>query len=243
MIPIPAIDLKDGKVVRLLHGDFKEEKVYSEKAEEVARRFEADGAARIHVVDLDGALKGTPKNSGVVEALASKVRVPIEIGGGIRDLKTAERYIAMGISWVVLGTKACLDLGFLKEAVGEFGTKIIVGLDALDGYLATDGWTQKTKIKAIEYAAQVKASGGKTVIYTDISKDGALKGPNLKGIEALSKAVDLDVIASGGVSSLADLKAIAEIGQKNITGAIIGKALYENKFTLKDAIKTCLPNG
>ena len=239
MIPIPAIDLKGGKVVRLLHGNFKAEKVYSEKAEAAAENFQREGAARIHVVDLDGALSGVPKNLAVIETLASKVRVPIEVGGGIRDLKTAERYISMGVSWVILGTKACLDLGFLKEAVREFGSKVIVGLDALDGILATDGWTQKTKIKAVAHAAEVKACGAATIIYTDISKDGALKGPNLAGIETLAKSVDLEVIASGGISSLADLRALRALSCKNIQGAIIGKALYENKFTLKEAIQVC----
>ena len=235
--------MKDGKVVRLLHGDFKEQKIYSERAEEVAGAFQEDGAERIHVVDLDGALSGTPKNLAVIEALAAKITVPLEIGGGIRDLKVAQRYLSMGFSWIVLGTKACLDMGFLKEAVREFGRQVIVGLDALDGTLVTDGWTQKTKIKALAHAAEVKACGAATIIYTDISKDGALKGPNLPGIETLAKAVDLEVIASGGISTLSDLSAIVALSCKNIRGVIIGRALYENKFSLKDALKTCSQKG
>lgn len=243
MIPIPAIDLKGGKVVRLLRGDFKKEKVYSQKAEEVAQRFQNHGAARIHLVDLDGALSGSPKNTAVIELVAAKVKTPLEVGGGVRNLKTAALYFSMGVSWVILGTKACLDKGFVAEAVKEFGEKIIVGLDASDGYLATDGWTKKTNTKAIDYAKDIERFGVRTMIYTDISKDGALKGPSLEGIKAMSEALKADLIASGGVSSLADLKAIAALKRENILGAIIGKALYENKFSLKEAIGACSQKG
>ncbi len=243
MIPIPAIDLKGGKVVRLLHGDFNEQKIYSEKAEEVARRFQADGASRIHLVDLDGALSGTPKNTGLIETIAAKVKTPLEVGGGIRSLETAARYFSMGVSWVILGTKACLDKGFVAEAVKEFKEKIIIGLDASDGYLATDGWTKTTRTKAVDYAKEMERLGVSTVIYTDISKDGALKGPNLEGIRTMSEALKADLIASGGVSSLADLKAIAALKRENILGAVIGKALYENKFSLKEAIGACSQRG
>lgn len=239
MIPIPAIDLKGGKVVRLMQGDFKEQKIYSEKAEEVARRFQADGALRIHLVDLDGALSGEPRNTAVIELVAAKVKTPLQVGGGVRSLKTAALYLSMGVSWVILGTKACLDKGFVAEAVNEFKEKIIVGLDATDGYLATDGWTKKTNTKAVDYAKEIERMGVRTVIYTDISKDGALKGPNLQGIKAMSEAFKADLIASGGVSSIADLKAILAMKQKNILGTVIGKALYENKFNLKEAIDAC----
>lgn len=243
MIPIPAIDLKDGKVVRLLHGNFKEETVYSEKAEAIARRFQEDGAARIHIVDLDGALKGEPKNRAVIESVAGKIKTPLEVGGGIRSLETAELYFSMGVSWVILGTKACLDQGFVAEAVKEFKQKIIVGLDASGGYLATDGWTKVTKIKAVDYAKEIEKLGVESVVYTDISKDGALNGPNVEGIRTMSEALKADVIASGGVSSLADLKRITALKRPNILGAVIGKALYENKFTLREAINACSQNG
>ncbi len=243
MIPIPAIDLKGGKVVRLFQGNFKEEKIYPEKAEVLAKRFAEEGARRIHVVDLDGALGGAPKNTAVIESLAAKKTAPIQVGGGIRTLETAETYLSMGVSWVILGTKACLDKGFLSEAVKEFGEKIIVGLDALDGTLATDGWTKSTKIKAVEYAKEVERCGVRTIIYTDISKDGALKGPNLKEIKAMSLAIGIDLIASGGISCLEDLKAILDLKQENICGVVIGKALYENRFSFKEAVKACLPSG
>lgn len=242
MIPIPAIDLKDGKVVRLLHGNFKEEKVYFEDAGGVAKDFESEGAERLHVVDLDGALKGKPKNLDSVENILRAVRMPVEIGGGIRSLETAAKYLKMGASWVILGTQACLDAGFLREALSEFGDKVIVGVDARDGFIATDGWTKVTKTPAIDLAKSVQDFGGKSVIYTDISRDGALKGPSLKEIKTLSEAVGLDIIASGGVSSLRDLSNLAALKRPNLTGVIIGKALYEKKFTLKEAVETCSQN-
>ena len=240
MIPIPAIDLKGGKVVRLLHGNFKEEKIYLDKPEIIAQKFEAEGAARIHVVDLDGALKGTPKNLDGIEMILKHTRTPIEVGGGIRDLKTAERFLEMGVQWVIIGTQACLDRGFMEEALAEFKEKVIVGIDALAGWMATDAWTKVTKIKAVDFVKQVEALGGQTIIYTDIAKDGALKGPNLSEVEKICAALSIDVIASGGISSLGDLKKLMDLKQKNLMGVVIGKALYENKFSLKAAIETCL---
>lgn len=240
MIPIPAIDLKNGKVVRLLHGDFKEEKVYFDKPEVVAKRFAEEGAARIHVVDLDGALEGKPKNFNCVEAILNHVKTPVETGGGVRSLKTAEHYFKMGVSWVIFGTKACLDTGFMREVITEFKHRAIIGIDALNGLVATDGWTKTTKIRAVDLAKDVEALGGKTIIYTDISKDGALQGINLKEIHLLSQSVSLNIIASGGVSSMQDIQALIDLKQKNIAGVVIGKALYEHKIQLKDAIKTCL---
>ncbi len=243
MIPIPAIDLKGGKVVRLLQGKFEEEKVYFDEPDKVAKHFTEQGAARIHVVDLDGALGGTPKNMGSVEKILKKTRVPLQVGGGVRDLNTAKLYFEMGVVWVVFGTKACLDRGFLKEALAEFKDKVIVGIDASAGFVATDGWTQITKIKAQEFAKEAQKLGAKTVIYTDISKDGMLKGPSLNEIRALSSELTIDVIASGGVGTLKDLSELMALKQKNIVGVIIGKALYEEKFTLKDAIRVCSQKG
>lgn len=239
MIAIPAIDLKDGRVVRLLHGDFKEEKVYEVRPEDVARGYESEGARRVHVVDLDGALKGKPANIDLVEKVVRTVKIPVEVGGGIRDLKAAERYFEMGVKWVILGTKACLDRGFMTEAVREFGERIIIGIDAKDGMVATDGWTKVTGTKAADLAKDFQSQGGRALIYTDISKDGALKGPNLKEVAAMADAVSIDVIASGGVGSLDDLTALNKLGKKNISGVIIGKALYEKKFSVNQAVRTC----
>lgn len=243
MIPIPAIDLKDGKVVRLLRGDFKTVKVYSQRPEEIARQFEEGGAQRIHVVDLEGALAGKPKNRSSLEKILKSVRTPVQMGGGIRDLKTAHQYFEMGAGWVIFGTQACLDLGFLKEAIGEFGGKALVGLDASDGWIAIDGWTKITRTPALELAQRVESLGGKTVVYTDISRDGALQGPNLLQIKKLCESVKIDVIASGGVSSLSDLAVMVKMNQKNLLGTIVGTALYERRFTLAEAFKTCLQKG
>ncbi len=243
MIPIPAIDLKGGRVVRLFQGDFDQEVIYPQQAPAIARRFEHDGAARIHVVDLDGALKGEPKNQGLIEKILKAVKVPLEVGGGIRDLKQAHGYLAMGVRWVILGTKASLDAGFLQEALSELGERAIIGIDARDGEVATDGWTKVLPLKAMELAERVEILGGKTVIYTDISRDGALSGPNLKQIEDFCSARRLEVIASGGVAGLEDLSALKALKKENLIGVVIGKALYENKFSLKKAVKTCSQNG
>ncbi len=243
MIPIPAIDLKDGNVVRLLQGRFEEEKIYFGKPEAVAKRFEAEGARRIHVVDLDGALRGQLKNKSSVEAILKNVSTPLQVGGGIRDLKSIAVYFEMGVSWVILGTQVCLDKGFAREALAEYQEKILIGIDAVGGRVATDGWTKVTTLKAANFAKEMEALGAKTIIYTDISKDGVLKGPNLKEIKTLSQSLRIGVIASGGISSLDDLWEILDLKQKNIQGVIIGKALYENKFTLKDAVTTCSQNA
>ncbi len=240
MIPIPAIDLRGGKVVRLSRGDFKEGKVYDEKPERVAVRFEGEGAGRLHVVDLDGALGGRPRNLAAVEAVLGKVKIPVQVGGGIRDLKTAESYFKRGVRWAILGTQACLDEGFLKEAISEYADRVIVGIDAREGRVATDGWTKVSKVSAVEFAKKVETLGGQTVIYTDISKDGLLGGPNLNGVRELSRAVALSVIASGGVSSIQDIQNLLRLKQPNLVGVIIGKALYEKKLSLPEAVKTCL---
>lgn len=243
MIPIPAIDLRGGQVVRLLQGDFKRETVYSDSPETVARELESAGAPRLHVVDLDGALSGRPANLSAVEAILKKIRVPLEVGGGIRGPEAISRYLQMGASWVILGTKACLDHGFLREALTEFKDKIIVGIDAKAGLVATDGWTRVTQTQASELALRAQEWGCRTLIYTDIARDGVLEGPNLSEIRRLSEAVTLEVIASGGVGTLKDLERLAGLGRPNIAGVIIGKALYEKKFTVAEALRACSPKG
>ncbi len=243
MIPIPAIDLKGGNVVRLLQGDFKEQKIYAHSAAEVARQFELDGARRIHVVDLDGALEGKPANRASIEKIIRDIKVPLEVGGGIRSLDQVRDYIEMGVRWVILGTKACLDRGFLKEAIAEFSDRIIVGIDARGGKVAVDAWTKLMPDDATSLALDVQKFGGKTIIYTDISKDGAMAGPNLKEVSQMADAVTIDVIASGGVSKLDDLSKLLALNKKNISGVIIGKAIYEKKINLKDALDLCLQKG
>ena len=243
LIPIPAIDLIGGNVVRLVQGDFEKVTVYDETPQAVAKRFESQGAARLHVVDLEGARTGIPKNQQELAAILKAVKVPVEIGGGIRSLKTAERYLDMGARWVIFGSKPCLDEGFAREAAQAFGHKVIVGIDARDGFVATDGWTNVTGIKAVTMAKRMHAVGVSTIIYTDISKDGAMTGPNVEAVEQLAGAVPVDVIASGGVTSLKDLAALTALRSKNLAGVIIGKALYEGRFTLKEAIKRCLQSA
>ena len=239
MFPIPAIDLKDGRVVRLMQGKFEAESVYPEEPRLLAKRFEGEGAQRIHVVDLDGALKGEPKNLALVESILKSVKTPVEVGGGIRKPEQVQRYLSMGASYVILGTRACLDAGFLKESIQAFGERVIVGIDASNGQVAVDGWTKVLPQKALEFALQVQGAGGKTIIYTDIAKDGALAGPNLSQVSAVCDAVKIDVIASGGVSAVADLKALVALQKKNLKAVIIGKALYEKKFTVKEAVQAC----
>ena len=239
MLAIPAIDLKDGRVVRLLRGDFKEEKVYGDRPENVARGFEEEGAQRLHVVDLDGALRGEPANLDNIEKILKSVRTPVQVGGGIRELKTAGNYFKMGVRWAILGTKACLDRGFLNEALREFGDKIIVGIDARNGQVATDGWTRLLPVQVQDMAKEAMSLGARTVIYTDISKDGVMQGPNITEIKRLSETIAIDWIASGGVGSLKDLETLRGLDRKNVIGAVIGKALYEEKFTLKEAIASC----
>ena len=240
MLVIPAIDLKGGNVVRLYQGDFKEQTIYGAVPADVARRFEFEGATRLHVVDLDGALKGQPANLAGIEGILKAVTIPIQVGGGVRSLKTAENYFKMGARWVILGTKACLDRGFLKEAIKAFGHNIIVGVDARDGYVAIDGWTRTIDAKADELAREAHSVGVRTIVYTDISRDGALRGPNISEIKKMSDLVPgVDWITSGGVGSLKDLQVIHGLECKNIIGAIVGKALYERRLVLKEAIAAC----
>lgn len=243
MIAIPAIDLKDGKVVRLFQGKFDAESVYAEAPETIAKRYESEGAERIHVVDLDGALEGKPRNLAIIERILRAVKTPVEVGGGIRDVERAKKYLEMGARWVILGTQACLDEGFLKEAVSELGARVIIGVDAREGHVAVEAWTKVLPLQALEMVKRVEAFGGETVIYTDIAKDGALSGPNLKQAKRVCESVSLSVIASGGVGSLKDLEALHALKKENLLGVIIGKALYEKKFSLKEAIGACSPNA
>ncbi|MCG3176111.1 MAG: 1-(5-phosphoribosyl)-5-[(5-phosphoribosylamino)methylideneamino] imidazole-4-carboxamide isomerase [Candidatus Omnitrophica bacterium] len=243
MIPIPAIDLRGGKAVRLFKGDFDRETVYADAPADVAAVFEEQGARRLHVVDLDGARDGAQANMDAVRAILRRVKVPVELGGGLRDLGSAHRALEAGVRWVIFGTQACLDPGFLKEALREFGERAIIGIDAVRGQVATDGWRKVTELRARGLAESVSSLGGRTIIYTDIDRDGALTGPNLKELGTMLDLGGIGVIASGGVSSLDDLRALEALRKPNLLGAIIGKALYEKKFSVADAVRTCLPSA
>lgn len=231
----PAIDIKDGKCVRLKQGLFNDVNVYSDNPWEIACQFEKDGAGFIHVVDLDGALRGRSVNAEVIKKIASCVNIPIELGGGIRTLDNIGEVLELGVYRAIIGTKAVENPDFIREAIEKFGAEhIVVGVDAKDGYVAIEGWEKLSDQTALSMALAMKDMGVKTIVYTDISKDGMLQGPNIEQTKLLSDKTGIDIIASGGVSCMEDLQRINEAG---IHGAIIGKAIYEKKVILKDAVK------
>ncbi len=231
----PAIDIKDKKCVRLKQGLFDQVQVYSEDPVEVALAWEAAGASFIHLVDLDGALLGRGVNRDVICEIVRSVHVPVQLGGGIRSLADMEEVLNMGVFRGIVGTKAVTDPKLLKKMVDSFGpSHVVCGIDAKNGLVATQGWVDVSNISAIELALQMKVYGIRTVVYTDISKDGMLTGPNVSATKTLSDATGLDIIASGGMSCMDDLQAISDA---KIHGAIIGKALYEKRIDLKEAIE------
>lgn len=230
----PAIDLYDGKAVRLYKGDYNEMTVYSENPIEIARDFEAAGAKFIHMVDLEGAKDGTTPNIDIVRQVANETSLFVEIGGGIRSMETLDKYFAAGVSRAILGTAAVTDEAFLKAAVAKYGEKIAVGADIKDGMVAIKGWLEKSEYSTDSFFEKMCSLGVKTIICTDISKDGAMKGTNRELYSELSKKFDIDIVASGGVSTLDDISALADM---ELYGAIIGKAYYIGAIDLKEAIK------
>ena len=230
----PAIDLYDKKAVRLYKGNYEKMTVYSENPIEIAYDFESKGAKFIHMVDLEGAKNGTTPNIDIVKEVATKTSLFVEIGGGIRNIETVEKYLNAGVSRVILGTSAVTDEDFLKEAVSKYQEKIAVGADIKDGYIAIKGWIEKSQYSLDEFLSKMQKLGVKTVICTDISKDGAMKGTNLALYKELSEKYSLDIVASGGVSTIDDIKALREM---NLYGAIIGKAYYIGAIDLKEAIE------
>jgi phosphoribosylformimino-5-aminoimidazole carboxamide ribotide isomerase len=239
MLIIPAIDLKDGKVVRLTRGEFSQEKVYSLDPVAVAKEFVAQGAKRIHLVDLQGALKGELKNLKSVEQIARAVKVPIEFGGGVRKLEDIANILSLGISCVVLGTKALDDPTFVAEAVEKFKDKIAVSIDAKRGALMQQGWTKDSDKNLVDFIRKMENFGLRLLIYTDISRDGTLEGPNIDGIRNILNLTKIPVIASGGISGPEDIKSLQKLEENGLFGVIIGKAIYENKINLKEVIKSC----
>lgn len=232
----PAIDLKDGKCVRLRQGEFKDVTVYSEEPYKVAKYFEDMGASFIHLVDLDGALAGKAVNEDTIKKIVKEVTIPCELGGGIRTLEDIERVLSYGIYRVIIGTKAVNEPEFVKAAVEKFGAEhIVVGVDAKDGMVAIQGWEQVSSITALDLCLKMKSYGVRTIVYTDIAKDGMLSGPNVAMTKELTDKTGLNIVASGGMSSMQDLTNLDEAG---IKGAIIGKAIYENKIDIKEAVLT-----
>ena len=235
MLLFPAIDIKNGQCVRLRQGSFQDVLVYSDIPLKIAKQWEAAGASFIHIVDLDGALVGHSVNDEVIKTIVSEVKIPVQVGGGIRTIKDIENKLNLGVERVIIGTKAVKDPGFIKEAIAKFGSKrIVIGIDAKNGMVAIEGWEKVSEYTAVALALEMKKYGVKTIVYTDISKDGMLQGPNIPHTKELADSTGLNIIASGGVSSLKDLEMLAE---NEIYGAIIGKALYENKVDLRKAVE------
>lgn len=230
----PAIDIKDGKCVRLFKGRFDDVTVYGDSPAEMAKKWEALGGEFIHVVDLDGALKGHGVNAEKIKEICESVNVPVQTGGGIRSMADIEAKLASGISRVIIGTKAVSDSEFIKEAVAKYGDKIVIGIDAKDGMVAVEGWEKTSDFTAVEFAKKMADLGVKTIVYTDISTDGTLAGPNVEAMREMAAAVDADIIASGGVGSLEDILSLKDTG---VEGVIVGKALYTDRVDLNEAIE------
>lgn len=234
MIIYPAIDILDGKCVRLSQGNYDKVTIYSEDPAEFAALWTKRGAQFIHIVDLNGARTGKPENDGVLAGIVDKAGVPIQVGGGIRSMERIQKLISMGVRRVILGTIAVKDPGFVSDAVKKYGDSIAIGIDARDGFVAVEGWEKKSSRMAVEFAREMESLGVSTIIYTDISRDGMLSGPNIKAMRAMAVSVGCDVIASGGVGSIEDILALGKTG---VEGVITGKALYENRFDLTEANK------
>jgi len=235
VIVIPAIDLKDGRCVRLRQGRLQDETVYSQEPAEVARRWEDEGAQLLHVVDLNGAVEGTPRNRTAIEAILKAVTVPIQVGGGIRTLETMEAYLASGIERVVLGTAVVRDRALLEEACRRFPGRVIVGVDAKGGKVAVEGWTDVADHDATDFAGHLSGLAIYAVIYTDIARDGMLEGPNMDGLRRMTAVCPVPLIASGGITRTDDLRSLRALGPK-VIGAIVGKALYEGMLDLRTAM-------
>ncbi|MBN2259483.1 MAG: 1-(5-phosphoribosyl)-5-[(5-phosphoribosylamino)methylideneamino]imidazole-4-carboxamide isomerase [Clostridiales bacterium] len=233
MIIFPAIDIKDKKCVRLTQGDYTEQTIYSDDPIEVALKWESEGATFLHLVDLDGARDGFIKNSDVIAEIIKAVNIPVQLGGGIRETETAIELLELGVDRVIIGTAAVKNIKWLREMLKRYGSKIVVSIDAKDGLIAMDGWETISEIESIGFIKKLKEYGVKTIVYTDIAKDGMLGGPNFQMYEELMKEVDIDIIASGGITSVSDLKRLKDMG---VYGAIIGKALYDGKITVEEAM-------
>ncbi len=240
MLVIPAIDLKDGKCVRLRQGLMDDSTVYGDDPVSMAQRWVDAGARRLHLVDLNGAFAGTPVNGDAVTAIAKKFpKLPIQIGGGIRSIEIIEQYLNAGVSYVIIGTKAVKEPQFIAEVCKKFPNRIIVGIDAKNGLVATDGWAEVSSVKATELAQRFEQDGVTAIVYTDISRDGMMQGVNIEATVALAEASTIPVIASGGVTDMRDIRALKAVAAKGILGAITGRAIYENTLDLTEAQAYC----
>ena len=240
MLIIPAIDLKDGQCVRLRQGMMEDSTVFSDEPVAVARRWVEAGCRRLHLVDLNGAFAGEPVNGDVVTAIAAAwPELPIQIGGGIRNLETIEHYVRAGVSYVIIGTRAVKEPTFVAEACSAFPGRIIVGLDARDGLVATDGWAEVSTLHATDLARRFESDGVSAIVYTDIARDGMMQGVNVEATLAMARASSIPVIASGGITNLDDIRALNEVASQGICGAITGRAIYEGTLDVTEAQRFC----
>ncbi|MCC6444166.1 MAG: 1-(5-phosphoribosyl)-5-[(5-phosphoribosylamino)methylideneamino]imidazole-4-carboxamide isomerase [Armatimonadetes bacterium] len=233
---LPAIDLRGGRCVRLVEGDFNRETVFADAPAETARRWEREGARWLHVVDLDGAREGSPQNREAIARILDSVLIPVEVGGGIRTPETARLLLEMGVCRVIIGTSAALDSGLAQAFFEAFGERVVLGLDARDGFVAVRGWKEILPKPAAEMAVEMAALGARRIIYTDIRRDGQLQGVNVEGVRAMAESVRLPVIASGGVSTLEDIRSLLPLEPLGVEGIIIGKALYTGDVSLKEVL-------
>jgi len=240
MLIIPAIDIKSGKCVRLFQGRMDKETVYSDDPVSVAKRWEDEGAEFLHIVDLDGAVSGVPKNKEIIGNIIKSVKIPLEVGGGVRNIETIKEYFSIGAKKVIIGTVAWENPILISEVCKMFPERIIVGIDAKNGNVAVRGWEDVTETSASTLAKRFEGMGISGIIYTDISRDGTLSGPNIDSIKSFAKSISIPVIASGGVSDINDIKNIMKLKKHGVTGVIVGKALYSGAVNLKEAIKLCL---
>jgi len=243
LIIIPAIDIKDGKCVRLAQGDFNRVTVYADNPVDMALAWEQKGAQLIHIVDLDGSVAGLPRNAEKILEISKKVQTPIQVGGGIRNMETIDYYLAGGVSSVILGTAALQNEQFVKTAGNKYPGKVILGIDALDGLVAIQGWTQKTGETAAHLAKRYEGCGLKAIVYTDIKRDGMETGVNIEATRALAKEVNIPVIASGGVAAITDVENLLAIKDCSFYGVIIGRALYTGAISLEEAIEKSRNNS
>ncbi|HZK87169.1 MAG TPA: 1-(5-phosphoribosyl)-5-[(5-phosphoribosylamino)methylideneamino]imidazole-4-carboxamide isomerase [Syntrophomonas sp.] len=238
MIIFPAIDLKEGQCVRLVQGKAENKTVYSSDPASMAQSFQDQGAEWLHIVDLDGAFQGRSGNLATIKQIAARITIPFQVGGGLRQQEDVENLLEMGASRVIIGTRAVTSPDFIEALLLRFGPKkIILGLDARDGMVAIEGWVEKSSLQALDFARQMQRLGVQTAIYTDVSRDGLLQGPNLDAIQQMAELSGLKIIASGGVSTVDDIRQLKEMESLGVSGAIIGKALYDGKIALKDALQ------
>ena len=238
MIIYPAIDLKDGQCVRLVQGRVEDKTVYSNTPAQVAASFAKQGAAYLHVVDLDGAFTGSPQNAAAIEAIAASINIPFQVGGGLRNVDDVQRVLDRGAARAIVGTRAVKSPDFVKELLDRFGPeKIVLGIDAREGMVAVEGWVEISALSALEFGNTMKSMGVTTCVFTDISRDGLLTGPNLESTRQMAESTGLKIIASGGVSSSQNIKDLKAIESFGVLGAIIGKALYDGKISISEALQ------